>query len=37
MKANGFALSAYQCKEARDNYEDNFGKNQKKKSKKEEI
>lgn len=30
MKANGFPLSACQCKEARDSYEDNFGKNKKK-------
>lgn len=30
VKANGFALSVCQCKETRDNYEDNFGKNNKK-------
>lgn len=30
MKANSFALSACQCKETRDNYEDNLGKNNKK-------
>lgn len=30
MKANGFALSACQCKETRGNYEDDFGKNNKK-------
>lgn len=30
MKANSFALSVCQCKETRDNYEDNLGKKQQK-------